>query len=378
MQIPGIFTLRNWVSKIALLSLFLTTSDVYAQIHIHDDFTNGNFDDDSPVTWNLDDSLGFAGEMRLTADGLELSGSGFSHGAPIFPTVDGRVLIMEDGVFRMESRFDTSVFLAPYLRLSPTLDGRFEFYFGGASQGPDIFLERVGANGREWIDTKPNDWVNQDIFMEFSTIGDQLELRVWPTDEDRPAEAQLSRVDNKFASGGSGFAFAGGTMNDTALIRSIDITVLPATAPGDVNDDQLLDARDLDLIAQNIDLDVTELRYDIDGDLRINLDDVSTWVRDLKNTFSGDANLDGIVSFPDFLSLSASFGQSGGWAEGDFNSDGIVGFPDFLILSKNFGATAVASSVPEPSGCALLGVASCFVGLLREKRYLSCNKRHAS
>jgi len=40
---------------------------------------------------------------------------------------------------------------------------------------------------------------------------------------------------------------------------------------------------------------------------------------------------------------------------GDFDGDGSVGFPDFLILSANFGQTAAASTsaVPEPSTGAL-------------------------
>lgn len=65
----------------------------------------------------------------------------------------------------------------------------------------------------------------------------------------------------------------------------------------------------------------------------------------------GDANQDGKVDFPDFLLLSANFGQNGGWEQGDFNSDGEVSFPDFLILSSNFeaGSNATVHTVPEPT-----------------------------
>ena len=70
----------------------------------------------------------------------------------------------------------------------------------------------------------------------------------------------------------------------------------------------------------------------------------------------GDANLDGVVDFPDFLALSEHFGEGSrrdprGWSQGDFDGNGEVDFPDFLILSENFGAVAAASatSVPEPT-----------------------------
>ena len=72
----------------------------------------------------------------------------------------------------------------------------------------------------------------------------------------------------------------------------------------------------------------------------------------------GDANLDDVVNFADFLILSENFGQDGAWREGDFDGDGTVGFPDFLALSKNFGNVAAAANlsaaaVPEPTGLSM-------------------------
>lgn len=84
---------------------------------------------------------------------------------------------------------------------------------------------------------------------------------------------------------------------------------------------------------------------DWNGDGDFDSDDLA-----LANTLIGDTNLDGTVTFSDFLALSAGFGNAGGWAEGDFDGNGQVEFPDFLALSGNFGQTSVAAaSVPEPS-----------------------------
>jgi len=73
------------------------------------------------------------------------------------------------------------------------------------------------------------------------------------------------------------------------------------------------------------------------------------------NDLAGDLDGDGSVGFPDFLALSANFGQNvGSYAEGDVDCSGDVGFPDFLALSANFGKSLGATAaVPEPSGFGL-------------------------
>ncbi len=52
----------------------------------------------------------------------------------------------------------------------------------------------------------------------------------------------------------------------------------------------------------------------------------------------GDADMDGQVSFSDFLILSDNFGMSNAdQGDGDFTRDGTVDFEDFLILADEFG-----------------------------------------
>ena len=52
----------------------------------------------------------------------------------------------------------------------------------------------------------------------------------------------------------------------------------------------------------------------------------------------GDADMDGQVSFSDFLILSANFGMSDAdQKDGDFTGDGTVDFDDFLFLADQFG-----------------------------------------
>jgi len=80
------------------------------------------------------------------------------------------------------------------------------------------------------------------------------------------------------------------------------------------------------------------------------------------STSYGDADLNGIVEFSDFLKMSQHFGNAGNWASGDFDGDGFVRFPDFLHLSANF-TTNSHSTVPEPTvQCWLLWAALLGIG----------------
>ena len=67
--------------------------------------------------------------------------------------------------------------------------------------------------------------------------------------------------------------------------------------------------------------------------------------------------------------LSTNFSQQGQYTDGDLNKDGDIAFPDFLILSTNFGAAAAAfPNAPEPTGAALLVLAACVLGTMRQRR----------
>ncbi len=81
-----------------------------------------------------------------------------------------------------------------------------------------------------------------------------------------------------------------------------------------------------------------DIGYDINEDGAIDFQDATFLVEDVLGTRWGDNNVDGQVSFADFLNLSDNFGLDDvGFAGGDTDGDGIVAFSDFLSLSSNFG-----------------------------------------
>jgi hypothetical protein len=77
----------------------------------------------------------------------------------------------------------------------------------------------------------------------------------------------------------------------------------------------------------------------------------------------GDANFDGRVDATDLQVVRSNLGKGttgSTWAQGDFNFDGRVNAADMALLRRDFGrgitASAVASVLPEPSSCLLLGL----------------------
>ncbi len=67
-----------------------------------------------------------------------------------------------------------------------------------------------------------------------------------------------------------------------------------------------------------------DLSCDLNGDQKVNIDDVRTIVLTILGTHFGDANLDGVVDATDIAIVNAHLGQQGGWAQGDFDGDGWV------------------------------------------------------
>ncbi len=112
--------------------------------------------------------------------------------------------------------------------------------------------------------------------------------------------------------------------------------------PGDCNGDGVVDAGDLACVSTIEDRDIVLAAIP---------------------TLAGDLDGNGDVAFPDFLVLSANFGQDlPSYTDGNIDLAGGVAFTDFLILSANFGqapaAGAATASVPEPTSVVLLLIGS--------------------
>ena len=138
----------------------------------------------------------------------------------------------------------------------------------------------------------------------------------------------------------------------------------------DVNDQ--LNADDIDQLSAAVRAG-RDLSFDVNGDGLLNQDDRRLWVDDLKNTFFGDANLDGMVDAADLNELALNWnGIAAGWGKGDFTGDAIVNAADLNELALNWqagvNANATSHTIPEPTGIVLAVVGLVVFSVLRRRR----------
>lgn len=168
---------------------------------------------------------------------------------------------------------------------------------------------------------------------------------------------------------------------------------------GDLNADGLLNGADIDAIGFRIrngarlplwmvpwesEFDVNgnlvawwtpDTAFDFDNDTRISTEDLRYWVERIRQTWFGDANLDGEFNTADFVQVlelgryeqgwidgvrglfNAQPGRihnGAGWSEGDWNGDGLFDTADLVtaLIDGGYeqGPRIGTARVPEPSG----------------------------
>lgn len=138
----------------------------------------------------------------------------------------------------------------------------------------------------------------------------------------------------------------------------------------DFTGDGVATAEDADLFCASPD---NVIAFDWNEDGLVDSQDLHEYLDEAVGTRPGDIDFDGEVTFRDFLTLAANFGQKGGWSSGDFDCSGDVQFRDFVMLAQNFGvphsaSASAATSVPEPaSNCLALMLIAIVAGLRRTR-----------
>jgi MYXO-CTERM domain-containing protein len=138
--------------------------------------------------------------------------------------------------------------------------------------------------------------------------------------------------------------------------KSVTLVVSPR---GDFNGNGVLDAADIDQLSTQVRAGTNPVAYDLNNDQLVTDADRTVWVNDLRKTYFGDANLDGLFDSGDFVTVfqagqyeDAKTGNSS-WATGDWNGDADFDSGDFVTAFQaggyEQGPRAAVQAVPEPT-----------------------------
>jgi hypothetical protein len=138
-----------------------------------------------------------------------------------------------------------------------------------------------------------------------------------------------------------------------------------AGVPGDFNANGVLDAPDIDELTGCMSAGCNPAAYDLNADAIVNEADINVWVKDLFNSWIGDADLNGEFNSSDLVTVLASgtyeVDINSVWSTGDFNGDGRTNSTDLVAALADggyeLGPRAGVAAVPEPTAIvlALLG-----------------------
>jgi hypothetical protein len=146
--------------------------------------------------------------------------------------------------------------------------------------------------------------------------------------------------------------------------------------PGDFDGSGVLDAPDIDDLTGQSAGGTNPTAYDLNNDSLVNADDVGVWIKDLYNSWIGDADLDGEFNSGDLVIVLASGAYEADvnsvWSTGDFNGDGRTNSGDLVAALADggyeAGPRAAVAAVPEPSTAALLLVWLCGMAATRRRK----------
>ena len=170
--------------------------------------------------------------------------------------------------------------------------------------------------------------------------------------------------------------------NGWDVIEDYTIVANATDIVGDLNYNGELDLGDLNIMTQNAALmsdghqvSEAQLRLDMNGDDAVDVNDIHHWVTDLKDSWIGDANLDGEFNSGDFVDVFATgkyeTGELARWSEGDWNADERFDSGDFVAAFKDggyeMGARAAVAAVPEPSSLLMMLFGMLGIGRIRRR-----------
>ncbi len=323
-----------------------------AEFNYYEDFRNvDEIDEMSIEITRVRDN----GEFELTKNGLTFFGtrntSSFTFGKLDGDRIDARsgwsfrTLVTLDDIVE-----DDSVFFAI---------GTSDYHHAGlveTEEGESSL--RVGiCNGRVCavdVQSVSYPFLGEEMFLQFDGYDDELLASVWkPGELDSLVQYTLTHPMSRTL---PEIALDGEATVHEMWITSFPIPI-PSSTLGDFNFDGVLDAQDIDLLTENLGGHGTQ--FDVNNDNLVDLADHETWVKELKSTWLGDANLDDEFNSGDLVALFAAgeyedgMRENSNWATGDFNADAEFDSGDLVAAFTDGGyeqgPRVPAMAVPEPT-----------------------------
>ena len=160
------------------------------------------------------------------------------------------------------------------------------------------------------------------------------------------------------------FDFFGGLVDDVWLfdealdefsIRSV-MRGTYGILPGDFNTNGQLDVDDLNRLTDAVTNNSQDMNFDIDGNRLVESNDRNVWIHALKQTYLGDANLDGLFDSGDLVAVfqggefEDDVAHNSTWDEGDWDGDGDFGTEDFVVAFVDGGYEIQTPHRPDRRG----------------------------
>ena len=229
----------------------------------------------------------------------------------------------------------------------------------------------LSPDGLSLIYSRPGSYGNHDVFVSKRSSLDSL----FGEDENLGATINSSGKDTaaRLAPDGSLYYL----YNTSLGLKIWRAEAEPIATPlGDFDTNGVLDVSDIDDLLGRVATGENSVAYDLNDDALVNTGDIGVWVKDLANTWFGDANLDGQFDSGDLVEVFKAGQYEDGiagnstWATGDWNGDREFDTGDLVAAFQDggfeAGPRAAVSVVPEPTCATLLLIGA--LGILRSRK----------